>query len=386
MDKDDKRLAWQGAFETRACPSEAMLFGEMDPLLQAHAEFCLICQEKLHADPEEIAVWRELGQQLAPLALPAVTPLPAPGQVWSISRKLNGWGPSNLYYNAPLVLLLAKIEGSASGFRVAQLSCYADLMGPDDSWLSQRFGFAELWHPYPLHGRHLESCFGELQPGALKKVLAQLAELETREYSPQERGAEGPEGSILYQFRSLESGVGSYFALQSLHDLMVEFEEASAAAEVMRNTQGWCFRTLPPLQEEGAADNYPALDNLLYALGTAEPPEGYPMLKAAQGVGVPPITVNCWDQGTHSPEGPLSRVLVHFSELIFDERGLVILGKFDKEPPGTLYAWLTTGDGKKASMPIPLDDEGEFKIVFPEVTDTVAGDLMERLVLLCVRR
>ncbi|MFZ4855099.1 MAG: hypothetical protein ACOYL3_01775 [Desulfuromonadaceae bacterium] len=209
-----EKLAWQTAYQLRACPDDKTLFSKSAETL-AHLASCMFCQERLENTKADKKVFQEFSLQIGARLPQARTCNPEAGQVWSISRKKSAWGPRNRFYNSPRVLLLNAIEGS-KGFIAAQLFSEKALMGKGDVWINDAFGFAEAWNTYSVHADMLESCRGEVDSSMLKEIC-RAADLDW-ELSP--------EGSLLQSFRQIEVSVASFFSMQAVAQLTEEFEAA----------------------------------------------------------------------------------------------------------------------------------------------------------------
>lgn len=212
-----KQLAWQSAFELRGCPPESLLFGnQQSPELAAHINLCRFCKDKLASASDEIIHWSKLADNLlkTPIYHASIT-VPAPGQIWSLPRSLSGWGSANLHYNPPRVLLLEPARENDCLLRVAQTYTAAELMGSDDIWLSEQYGFAEIWNAYAIHKKDLDSCWGTLDDNTLKKVLSVWRIIGNNSARHHDQPVKIGQASILGQFRKLEAEVGAYCAAKS---------------------------------------------------------------------------------------------------------------------------------------------------------------------------
>lgn len=201
-----KFFAWRLAYESRACPKDRILFTrEQSPELKAHLGLCKICREKIEA-PGNLDAWKELAEQMrAILPKPAGDIKPSAGQVWSLKRKLDGWGANNRYYKAPMVLILEALKGEFEDFGVAQVYSDRELMDAGDVWLSEELGFAESWNIYSISRNDLEFCWGEVSHEVGQKVLGGAEELLPI----------SDEDGIIALFRNLETDLGSHCILHS---------------------------------------------------------------------------------------------------------------------------------------------------------------------------
>lgn len=362
--QQQKQLAWQSAFEMRACPTENILFSNTNkPELKAHISFCKICQEKIKTSQDDKKLWGTLSEKLTMKFTSHPTDsTPEPGQVWSLSHKLNDWSPSNLYYKAPKVLLLERIENSENGFKAAQLFSSPELMGPNDVWLSERFGFVELWNNYSIHKRHLEICWGAAPQNTFINALSELAKFESEISNSSAVQEYAPEGSIRYQFRNLESEVGSYFALKSVSVLVEEYQNAAAWAVILEKAKEFYKNAKNVLQgigdfagellnefkfpepdlqllaakerigEEGAVSNL-----LLSFFGQATPAEPYALSMAASCASEHLFSANFLK--LTSTGLTLSQAIVELEPPGWDEQGLLIIGKVRDVSPDEVKAW-----------------------------------------------
>lgn len=219
-----KRLAWRSAYEQRACPSDDILFAAaQSEELQAHLGFCLFCNERLEMTNDERKAWEKIADRLHRQCKP-LDRMHEPGQLWSLSQKRAGWGPRERHYNPPLVLILSKIDDE-NGFRVAQVCSERELMGQGDVWLGDHIGFfAEGWNIYSLHRKDIETCWDD----SLVKEKARFQQIKKAlAVGLNVQPAEDP---LIYSFRELEVSVGAYFSMQSVPQLVLEYEENLAPA------------------------------------------------------------------------------------------------------------------------------------------------------------
>lgn len=212
-----KQLAWQNAFELRGCPPEALLFcNSKAPELAAHIALCGICKEKLESAGDDLSPWVKLAEQLPAKSIhKSPGAIPSPGQIWSLSRRLSGWSPANLHYNAPNVLILEIVKENECLLKVAQTHTAAELMGTGDVWLAKWCGFAETWNTYYICKEDLEFCRGTIEARVLAKVLSTLQQVGERCGKHHESSEYTFNASIVDQFRKLEIEVGSYCAARS---------------------------------------------------------------------------------------------------------------------------------------------------------------------------
>jgi hypothetical protein len=214
--KLQEKLAWQTAYQLRACPDDALLFSgkaRKAPTMAAHLATCAFCNERLELNKDERSAFADFSQQMSKRLQQPVKTTPKAGQIWTLSAKSAGWGSRNRHYNPPRVLLLNAIEGS-KGFIASQLFSEKALMGQSDVWLNNSFGFAEAWNTYSVHADMLESCWGEVS----KSLLTDVCRAADKDWES------SPEGSLLQSFRQIEVSVASFFSMQAVAQLAEEYE------------------------------------------------------------------------------------------------------------------------------------------------------------------
>lgn len=220
-----QKLAWQTAYQLRACPSDETLFSskaKKTPDIAAHLAICSFCNERLEMSKEARFAFAEFSSKLGSLLQQPVKSVPQIGQVWTLSAKFAGWGSRNKHYNPPRVLLLNAIEGS-KGFIASQLFSEKALMWQGDVWLSEALGFAEAWNTYSVHADMLESCWGEVS----KSVLTDVSRAAGKDWES------SPEGSLLQSFRQIEVSIASFFSMQAVVQLADEHEAAPELSKVL---------------------------------------------------------------------------------------------------------------------------------------------------------
>lgn len=99
-------------------------------------------------------------------------------------------------------------------------------MGCYDVWLSERFGFAEIWNNYSIHKKDFGCCWGSLTAKELINAVSELKKLGESKHTVQEGAAKG---SIMYQFRNLELKVGTFCAMKSVAKSDDKYEAKPAA-------------------------------------------------------------------------------------------------------------------------------------------------------------
>ena len=157
-DRSELQCALQHAVEQRTCPTdEVLMSGSAEAEL--HLKSCRVCREWQENRPADLNALKSDMSKLKELyTLPAEKEV-ASGQVWSVNRRVGGWGARHQHYNPPLVLLLKELPRKE--LLVSQM--YSDdlLMGVDDLWLGEGIGFAEPWNRYPLSRRDLDHLLAD---------------------------------------------------------------------------------------------------------------------------------------------------------------------------------------------------------------------------------
>jgi hypothetical protein len=223
--KLQEKLAWQTAYQLRACPVDALLFAgkaRKAPTMAAHLAICSFCNERLELSKDERSAFADFSQQMSKRLQQPVKGAPKAGQIWTLAAKSAGWGSRNRHYNPPRVLLLNAIEGS-KGFIASQLFSEKALMGLGDVWLNNSFGFAEAWNTYSVHADMLELCWGAVS-GSLLTDVCRATDMDWES---------SPEGSLLQSFRQIEVSVASFFSMQAVAQLAEEYEAAPELSEVL---------------------------------------------------------------------------------------------------------------------------------------------------------
>ena len=207
--------AWLLAQRMRCCPPDDILFGdvEKDKALEDHLQDCQSCRQARLDFPDGIN-----------MQLPKIKNKKnslSPGELWSISPDMRGWGEKNRYYNPPVVLITADAGGY--GFTVVQTYCNMLLAGKDDIALNgeanELTGFAQPWNRYTLHRKNLGIYLGRVSEPCLQEVILAL-DNEPEEVKP---------GSLLWFFRHMEVETGWYFSQQAFPVLMDAYERWTRA-------------------------------------------------------------------------------------------------------------------------------------------------------------
>ncbi len=256
------KFALQAARQARTCPPDRLLRVEPPPgPLLRHLAICPFCaderqhrhnlREPFHRAPlphqthgeEPMAVSRPTASERetrgalgpwcasmvvseAPLRAPSPVPAePRAGEVWVVDGRLEGWGPGDLYYSAPRVLVLQVSERTPGIVRVAQVYDDIRLMGPGDVPLDSGAGmpgeaeaakgFAESWNVYALRAKDLRRRRFRVPEDVLLAVY-RAADAEAW-LADHETGASTP---VVTAFRRMEIQVGAFFAMQSIHAFM----------------------------------------------------------------------------------------------------------------------------------------------------------------------
>ncbi|EGB15685.1 hypothetical protein DND132_2482 [Pseudodesulfovibrio mercurii] len=195
LNDDELREALETMYQLRFCPPDRILFapdGNED--LRRHVETCGVCRERRAMDRETRDAWGAVAEGLARAASPS-RPDAAPGQVWSLSPRLEGWGARSRHYNAPMVLILRRGKDAVEA---AQLCPDAGLAGPADVDLGPDYGLAQGWNRLSLPVAALDACWGSV-PASLVDATLRAAVADD----------DAPEDSPLYFFRSLERAVAA---------------------------------------------------------------------------------------------------------------------------------------------------------------------------------
>jgi hypothetical protein len=255
------------------------------------------------------------------------------GQVWSIRKELEGWGPKQRYYCTPLVLIIDLPAGLEKGVTVAQVYTEGILAAAGDVWLGDDVGFAEGWNTYTLLKDDLENYWRSIS----EEKLALVRKVAAGPFKALERG------TVLSDFRTLEVEVASFFSAQSVARLVDVMEEGSTDTDVFSDPEslavearklfpGWDFSESDMIKHRvplvGHADEYPfSYDSLAY-LAWAEPlPEQLPL--AACGL-AKPLRANCF---VMSPSGPkLMAIIVGITSEVRSKTSFTLTGILGNDP------------------------------------------------------
>ena len=194
--------SWLPAWTLRCCPPDAAKTAPPDADFSRHLAICPICRRENDNNLPRIR-----------LDLP-VTDIPEkqspnPGELWSLSPSLAGWGPKNRYYSPPVVLVSDPADKQA--VHVLQIFGDPALSGPDDVLLDNGLiGFVEIWNRYTLSVSDLGERLGKISEDCLILVNEALSK----------HHAEPEPGSLLWFFRQMEVETGWYFAEKSLTGLL----------------------------------------------------------------------------------------------------------------------------------------------------------------------
>ena len=201
-------LVWRKAWESRFCPPDILLFKkDRSKECNSHLATCRVCEEKITSklDMKILGNLAEKMQDILPKPS-IVKPSVSVGQIWSLSRKLDGWGEGDRYFKAPRVLVVEKTRGEAGTIKVAQIYADDSFMDEGDVWLDNSYGFAESWNIFTVKRKDLEKHWGNLSNTLLQKV--QTAAESIRPFIPRHE--------MIPLFRNLEIEVGRFCALKSV--------------------------------------------------------------------------------------------------------------------------------------------------------------------------
>jgi hypothetical protein len=248
-DSWEVRLAWQIARQVRGCPPDKhVLKDTVGEKLTAHLEMCEFCKDFRLSRPATeamVAVVKHL-KQYSDLPLGES---PEKGQIWSVKESLAGWGPRKLFYNPPLVLVLATNRELGGAVRVAQVYDDPRLVGPGDVLLDDDL-FAESWNTYTLR----ESCLERLVAVVSPDMVATVVALEDEVFPSLDKH------SPLKAFRRLELEVGAFFSMAAVSELLAHshlsikdriltrFGDEGSVINKIRGTQPrilWPYKPLP---------------------------------------------------------------------------------------------------------------------------------------------
>jgi len=223
-ENNQQKIAWDVARKERVCPSDSELFLKPTSArkLNRHVKKCNLCQERI-ALQEYMPSWKELATRVQagyPQAIYNVKMLPSIGQVWSVKAKLNGWVDADLFYNAPMVLLIEHDRYKKNTLQVAQIYSDKALMNQGDVWLGDDYGFAESWNTYSINVRHLGTYWGEVDQKMIQTV---------RDGSGKPSTIKGYD-YFNTLFRNLEKDVGSFFADKSSQIIEEEKKKVACRA------------------------------------------------------------------------------------------------------------------------------------------------------------
>jgi hypothetical protein len=249
--------SWLLAWNQRCCPPYAVLTGPVNSALEQHLRCCPLCRRERNTGLPAI--------HLDPAQPPAKQTEPRPGELWSVSAALSGWGAKHRYYSSPVVLVVRVIEDCVN---VVQTFGDPALAGPSDVLFDNGLvGFAESWNSYTLQSSSLEHLLGRVSDNCLALVL-QEADRSPAEVEP---------GSLLWFFRQMEVETGWHFAGQALEGLFAAtdsehevVEQKNLLADLRRH--GILVPELAPesLPEDILACAIPADDRLPFAAADAE--------------------------------------------------------------------------------------------------------------------
>lgn len=244
------------AYLERGCPG-ANVSRKSDEF-KLHAAICDNCRDNVMSDNDLPSLEAELNELKSLLSGEGHVE-PAIGQIWSLSKALEGWGSNNLYYRSPLVVLVEEIE-EHNVFNVAQIHAYKALTGSRDVPLGQGMGFATAWMVYSVHRDHLGDYYDAID----KSIVEQINREDKFGVK-----AKVVKGSALYAFRDLEGLVQLHFAQQS----KVLMEELEMSAQPIQKFCPPCIiydpsvleKFLETLKNDELQYGYSVPDDYLYA-------------------------------------------------------------------------------------------------------------------------
>ena len=208
-----RNLAWSKAWESRFCPPDSFIFGtKKSENREAHLSVCRICRDKIESklDMRELKNFARHISDSLPKPIKD-RPKLAVGQIWSINKKLNGWGERSRYYKAPLVIVI-EVAKDGTG-KVAQI-CFDDaFMDEGDVKLGNANGFAEPWNLYRLKKKDLKDYWDSVPSTLVEKIRNEAANL--RPFIPRH--------TIIPEFRGMEINLGRYFEGKSLTEVVPVF-------------------------------------------------------------------------------------------------------------------------------------------------------------------
>ena len=189
--------------QQRFCPpTETLIQAEHSPECRRHISNCPECREYIGQDQATRSAWQKLGEKILECfgSEPSENPAPRTGQVWYLDTRLEGWDEQDRYCRAPMVVIIGS-ERSCRRFTVAQIYGEESLMGPQDVWLDDRFGFAESWNIYRVRPEDLDRYCGRVSERKIRKIRAEAKDIHSfvtmNDYLP--------------EFRVLETDLGNFF-------------------------------------------------------------------------------------------------------------------------------------------------------------------------------
>lgn len=368
--REEYDAAWLQAWQTRSCPPGEILFGEKTVELTDHLELCPACRDLLATtEDQDLQLNRRFGSMLKSMFEPKEAE-PASGQVWSLNKNLEGWGPKFRYFSSPLVLVLEKIDDAA--IRVAQIHEIALFREQDDVRLGDNFaGYAEKWNTYTLRKSDLARCWGRVADEVVRQVLG-----------PLKKNRNQPEtASLLVLFRRLEIETGFFFSSRAVGSLMRMYEKQAEIVDIFQ-------REPTPETEKALLDSHftPPDHKVVsiqeYLLRSRLKDERLPL--AAAGVelyaGGPLLTISENNRECITT----TSCRYNFPDYDPGDHSMTVEGSFDELPPDineelVAFAWLLPDNNLIAADDIWFDlSDKRFHVLFagiPSLADAEQGQL-----------
>lgn len=333
------KLILQEHLRHRMCPPPA---GVPENELKEHLALCPLCEDWVY-------VFGDLGGE----ELPFDNMTPGSGQVWKISRTLEGWEDGRrIYYNSPYVMVINVWDKVA---RVAMVHD-EDLLATSED-VPFKGLFIEPWNTFSIPTKYLARFL--LDASEVLDIVRRKAETGLI-----------PEPSSFMQatFIETEIRVASYFALKVLNEVM-ELEGSTDLLDSLAwEEEETLFPFLPP-DTSGSS--------LINRLAAYQPPEAMlPLAAAGEEEPGEPIVVTVVEFKNDKPSVKTAMGYVTFisqsgEELIFGGKIICPLS-----PDAGIHAVLLDKVTNNIIMPAVkanLDPAGGFfRVVFSPVTDDIA--------------
>ncbi|OQX18736.1 MAG: hypothetical protein BWK76_06720 [Desulfobulbaceae bacterium A2] len=338
-------LPWLRLWRRRCCPPEHVLHAPADKALREHLQLCSWCRQ------DQARGATGFSPPPIPRGLGTASP-PQPGQLWSITDSLAGWGPKGRYYNPPLVLIVAILPEAVT---VVQTCGETDFAAADDVTFPAGIqGFAQPWNRYTLRHDDLGFPFGQVF-ATLPPALLDPAHHQAIQLTP---------GSLLWFFRQLEVESGYFFARQAVTALMTAHEtqrmrDGEPLAQLQTIDPHTLCRQLTGLGLLLPAD-LPAECDALTQLALARPADDALPLAAADADTPTEYAINViLRNGVVAAARPLT---MHVDTWQPDGALLYVSGRLTAAVPGTNQPliWLQTLDRRFDPLPGEFGLEGDF--------------------------